>query len=71
MKNDPRRIERISESPCSKCGKIVECSNRIRSNYRIGEIRDSVFGNRNFDYHDCGIWIALSAPDMVEVDDEL
>ena len=65
---DKRRIERISESPCFNCGKQVECSNRVRSNYRLGEIRDSVFGNRDFDYHDCGIWIALSAPDMIDED---
>lgn len=64
-----KRIERISESPCYNCGYMVECSKRIRENYKLGIIRDTVFGNKEFDYHNCGIRIALSSPDMIEVDD--
>lgn len=64
-----KRIERISESPCSKCGYMVECSEKIRRSPRIEEIRDRVFGDANFDYHKCGIWIALNALDMIEVDE--
>ena len=30
---------------------------------------DLVFPNADFDYHECGIWIALNAPEMVEVDE--
>ena len=64
-----KRIERISESPCSQCGCMVECSEKIRRSPRIEEIRDRVFGDANFDYHNCGIWIALNAKEMVEVDE--
>ena len=64
-----KRIEKFSDSPCSKCGNMIECSDRIRRSIRLGEIRDAVFGNADFDYHDCGIWIALNAPEMVEVDE--
>ena len=63
------RIQRLSESPCYQCGCHKKCEQRIKNNNNIGEIRDSVFGNADFDYHDCGIWIALNAPDMVEVDE--
>ena len=64
-----KRIEKISESPCINCGCIVECSNKIRRVPILDEIRGRVFGDANFDYHDCGIWIALNAPKMVEVDE--
>lgn len=30
--------------------------------------QDVVFGDADFDYHECGIWIALNAKEMVEVD---
>lgn len=56
----------MSESPCSKCGCMVECSNKVRRVPKLDEIRDLVFSNANFDYHDCGIWIALNAPEMIE-----
>ena len=64
-----KRIEKISDSPCSKCGYIVECSEKIRRIHVLCEIRDAVFGNADFDYHNCGIWIALNAKEMVEVDE--
>ena len=66
---DKKRIDRISESPCSKCGQIVECSNRVRRNPTLAEICDAIFGNKEYDYHNCPIYIALTAPEMVEVDE--
>ena len=32
-------------------------------------VKDSVFGNADFDYHKCPIWISLNAPEMIEVDE--
>lgn len=64
-----RKIERMSESPCSKCGYIIECSDKVKRVPRLDEVRGLVFPNADFDYHDCGIWIALNAPEMVEVDE--
>ena len=63
-------IKKMSESPCSKCGCIVACSNKVRRSPRLDEIRDLVFPNAEYDYHNCPLWIALNAPEMVEVEDE-
>lgn len=64
-----RRIKSLKESPCYQCHCEWECDKKIKRNPVLGEIRDGVFGNADFDYHDCGIWIALNAPEMVEVDE--
>lgn len=66
MKKAAKRIERISESPCNKCGKIILCANRVRNNPSLAEICDSIFGNKLYDYHNCPIYIALTAPDMID-----
>lgn len=63
-----RRINKLSESPCYQCGYSVECEMKVLRNPVFDEIKFSVFANADFDYHDCGIWIALNAPEMVEVD---
>ena len=64
-----KHIERMSESPCSKCGCIVSCSEKVRIVPRLDEIRDFVFPNAEYDYHDCPLWIAMNAPEMIEVDE--
>lgn len=64
-----KRITKLSESPCYKCGCENECLLKILRNTALDEIRLSIFGNADFDYHDCGIWIALNAPEMIEVDE--
>ena len=61
-----KRIKRMSESPCSKCGCMVECRNKVRRSPRLDEIRDLVFPDAEFDYHDCGIWIALNVKEIVD-----
>lgn len=48
---------------------MVKCNKKINGSPYLYEIRDAIFGNADFDYHDCGIWIALNAPEMVEVDE--
>lgn len=64
-----RRIKKLSESPCYKCHCEWKCNKKIKRNPILGDIRDGIFGNADFDYHNCGIWIALNAPEMVEVDE--
>ena len=65
-----RRISSLSESPCYQCQCEWKCDEKIRKSPIIGEIKDAIFGKADFDYHNCSIWIALNAPEMVEVDDE-
>ena len=56
-----RRIETLSESPCYKCGRSAECMEKIRRSPILMEICDAILGNADFDYHDCSLWIAMSA----------
>lgn len=65
-----KRIQSLSESPCYQCHCEWECDKKIHRVSILADIRDDVFGKANFDYHECPIWIALNAPEMVEVDDE-
>lgn len=60
------RIESLSQSPCSNCGVSVECGKKVKRNSKFEEIVDVVYGNRDFDFHDCPLYIALTAPEMVE-----
>ena len=64
-----KRIDNLYESPCYQCGFQYECDKKIERSPKLGDIKDGVFGNAVFDFHDCGIWIALNAPEMVEVDE--
>lgn len=61
-----KRIKSLSESPCYCCNSATQCAIKINRSPKLQEIQDAVFGNADFDYHDCGIWIALNAPEMVE-----
>ena len=65
-----RRIIYLNQSPCYNCKCKKRCNKKIRKQFSLNIIRDNIFANADFDYHDCGIWIALNAPDMVEVSDE-
>ena len=69
MKIKSNRIKKLSESPCSKCGLEKQCFEKIKRNYQFAVIKDNVFGNKDFDFHECGLWIALKAMnDGVAVD---
>ena len=65
-----KRIIYLRESPCYQCHCEWECNKKIKRNPILIDIKNEIFGNADFDYHDCGIWIALNAPEMVEVSDE-
>lgn len=64
-----RRIQHLYESPCNQCGCDIECDEKSRDNFAFLDIKDKTFGNADFDYHDCPLWIALNAPEMIEVDE--
>ena len=61
-----KRITTLEESPCYQCGCRVACGEKIKRSPVLGEIRDGMFGHAEKEYHDCGIWIALNAKEMVE-----
>ena len=61
-----KRIENLKQSPCYQCGCMNKCSEKISRSPKLQEIEDMVFPNADLDYHDCGIWIALNAKEMVE-----
>lgn len=63
-----KRIDKLSESPCYKCGKMKDCATKVANNQNLGGIVDFMFGNADADFHWCPIYIALTAPDMIEVD---
>lgn len=65
-----KRIKSLSESPCYQCHYELECDEKIKRSPVLSQIRDEIFINSDFDYHECGIWIALNAPEMIEADDE-
>ena len=64
-----RRIQNLSESPCYQCLCELQCDEKIKHNYIFEDIKNEIFANADFDYHECGIWIALNAPDMIEVEE--
>lgn len=64
-----KKIKSLSESPCVHCNCTARCTVKIDKNPKLQEIQDAVFPNADFDYHECGIWIALNAKEMVEVDE--
>lgn len=61
-----KRIKSLSESPCTCCDCGVKCALKIDKSPKLQEIQDAVFGDAEYDYHNCGIWIALNAKEMVE-----
>lgn len=65
-----KRVKSLSESPCYKCGKMQDCSVKLAKNGKLQDIADMMFSNAKADYNWCPIYIALTAPDMIEVDDE-
>lgn len=67
--NDKRRIESLSESPCSKCEVSDACDKRIDITPALSDIKYCIYGNKEYDYRECPIYIAVTSPDMVEEDD--
>ena len=65
-----KRVNYLYESPCYQCGFQYECGKKIENNPTLGYIKDGIFGNADFDFHVCGIWIALNVSEMIQVLDE-
>ena len=64
-----KRITKLSESACSKCPKIHDCDAKVARIPRFQEIKDGVFGVKGYRYRNCPLYISLTAPDMVELED--
>jgi len=59
-----RRINALQESPCYKCTTAKECMERIRRKPSLMAFYDSILGNADFDYHACGIYIAITVDNI-------
>lgn len=60
------RITSLKESPCYQCGCESKCTERIKQNFTLGDIKKKAFGDADYDYHKCPLWIAFNAPEMVD-----
>lgn len=56
----------LLESPCYRCGCQDKCSNKIKRVPKFAEIRDNIFADAKYNFHNCPLWIALNAPEMVD-----
>lgn len=61
-----KRIEKINNSPCSKCGYLSQCDEKISKNYSLITIKDLFFPDEDKDYHDCGIYISLTVSEIID-----
>lgn len=61
-----RRISSLSESPCYKCSFTAKCLEKIERSPRLMEICNSIAGDASFNYHNCGIYISFTAPEMTD-----
>lgn len=55
-----QRINLLSESPCWQCGKHRQCARRVRRYPPFQDIVDCVMPQKDFDFHNCGLYIAIS-----------
>lgn len=65
-----KRIYRLQDSPCYKCKMQKKCDSKISKSPRLSEVKDAVFGKADFDFHKCGIYVSLNAPELVEVEEK-
>lgn len=56
-----QRIKFLSESPCWKCGKHRQCARKVKRYPPFQEILDYVMPKSDFDFHNCGLYIAIVA----------
>lgn len=68
LKNDSRRISSIAESPCTSCIVSEQCDARIAKNSDLAQIKYVVYGDKCCDVSNCPLFIALTAPEMIEVE---
>ena len=61
-----QRIKFLIESPCYRCGCQSECDKKIKKVPKFSEIRDIIFENGAFNFHNCPLWIAINAPEMID-----
>lgn len=56
-----KKISCLKESPCSHCGTKNKCDIKVSKNQRFQEIIDYVMPKADYDFHDCPLYIALTA----------
>lgn len=55
------RICKLSESPCYQCGVQQMCYHLMHvTEYK--NIKDQIFGNKDFNYINCPLYIAITGP---------
>lgn len=68
MYKPPKRIDKLSESPCSKCRCKKKCDKKLKNdNGALLIIKDNVFANKNYDFKNCPLWIALNCKDLIDL----
>ena len=61
-----KRISSLKESPCYKCSATAKCLEKVERVPRLMEICNKVAGDASFNYHNCGIYISFTAPEMID-----
>lgn len=61
-----KRIESLKDSPCYSCPNVIECESKLQRSPKLEEVKDNVIFNTNIDYKQCGIYVALTAPEMID-----
>lgn len=64
-----KRIQSLSESPCTHCGKEEQCLIKATKSPILYNIIDIMYGDAEKDFHDCPIYISLTCPELVEVEE--
>lgn len=62
------KITSLSESPCWTCFVGDECSARRKKNRNLDSIVDMVWDKADYNRENCPLYIAITAPEMVEED---
>lgn len=60
------KIKHIKDSPCWDCNVANECSAKRLTNRNLDIIVDMVWGKADYNEKNCPIYIAVTAPDMID-----
>lgn len=65
-------MTKIESSPCMRCGIDEQCAEKVnRINHpEIDELALNMFVKFGEDYKNCPLYVSLTAPDMVEEEDD-
>lgn len=60
---------KLTDIPCMVCDRLCDCENKLERSPKLKEIKEMMLNRTDGRVDKCGIWIALNAPDMIEVDE--